>query len=36
MLAVKETLFLCGLTGFFCEYVSVLLGDENVHNNVRV
>ena len=33
---VKETLSLCGLADFFCEYVPVLLGDENVHNNVRV
>lgn len=36
MLAVKETLSLCGLTGFSCEYATVFLAGKNVLENVRV
>ena len=31
MFAVKETLSLCGLAGFFCEYVPVFLAGKNVY-----
>lgn len=35
MLAVKEILILCGLAGFFEEYVPVFLAGENVYRNLR-
>lgn len=31
MLAVQETLILCGLAGFCCEYVPVFLAGKNVN-----
>ena len=35
MLAVEETLILCGLAGFFEEYVPVFLAGENVYRKKK-